>query len=206
MGVYKQKKSSKWYIDYYLPGGKRVREVTGSSKKLAEKLLARRKAEILERKYNVNRPDPIRFSELTDEFLEYCKASKKPNTYLFHKTNPKNLNLTFKDRFVDEITAYEIEQYKVKGVAGVSPSTVNRELATLNHMFELAREWGKIVVNPVKDVKKLKEPPGKVRYLSKKEIKSLVKHCKIPYLKIAVLIALNTGMRKGEILSQTPGR
>jgi len=201
MGIYERNR--KWYIDYYLPGGKRVREVAGTSKKLAEKLLAKRQTEILEGKYDVNRPSPILFSEFTLDFLEYCESSKKWNTYIFHKVNLNSLGKEFSEIFIGQITSYDIEQYKIKRLKSVSASTVNRELATLNRMYNLGISWGKVRENPVKQVKKLKEPPGKTRYLSHDEIKKLVENCKVSHLRLSVLIALNTGMRKGEIISLT---
>lgn len=86
-------------------------------------------------------------------------------------------------------------------LASVSPSTVNRELATLNHIFNLAIQWEKAKENPVAKVKKLKEPPGKIRYLSPDEVDKLLKACEAPYLRIAILISLHTGMRRGEVLA-----
>lgn len=199
MSVYKR--ADKWYIDYYLPGGKRIREAAGSSKKLAEKLLAKRQAEVLKGKFNVNRKDPVLFSEFAKEFLAFCKASKKKNTHRFHFNNLKSLLKEFDEKYIGNITPYDIEQYKIRRLGEVSASTVNRELATLSHMFETGIDWGKLDGNPVKAVKKLKEPPGKIKYFSIEEINNLVDNCNVSYLRIAILIAVNTGMRKGEILS-----
>jgi len=53
-------------------------------------------------------------------------------------------------------------------------------------------------------LKPLKEPPGRVRYLAPEEIDSLLTACeRTPYLKSFVLTALNSGMRRNEILSLT---
>ncbi len=140
MAVYKQKSSDSWYIDYYIPGGRRIREVAGSSKKLAQQLLAKRKAEILEGKYQVNRPDPIYFREFAREFLDYCEATKKRSTLRFHRNSLNRLGEEFNEVFLGDITPYMIEQYKIKRSGQVSPSSVNRELATLSHLFKLALE------------------------------------------------------------------
>lgn len=112
MGIYKREKI--WYIDYYLPGGKRTREAAGTSKKLAEQLLAKRKAEILDGKFDVNRPDAILFTEFAEEFLEYAQTTKKEKTYLFHKNSLIALNSYFKESCIGKITPYDIEQFKVK--------------------------------------------------------------------------------------------
>ena len=57
-----------------------------------------------------------------------------------------------------------IEDYKAKRLEYVGPATVNRELACLKHMYTKAIEWGYVRTNPAKIVRKLKEPPGRLRY------------------------------------------
>ncbi len=178
-----------------------MREAAGTSKKLAEQLLAKRKAEILDGKFDVNRPDAILFTEFAGEFLEYANTTKKERTHRFHKNSLVALNKFFGESYLGKITPYEIEQFKLNRLSEVSPSSVNRELATLNHIFNMAIKWEKARENPVEKVQKLKEPPGKIRYLSADEIKILIEHCTIPYLRIAVLISVHTGMRKGEVLA-----
>jgi integrase len=51
-------------------------------------------------------------------------------------------------------------------------------------------------------VKCLKEPPGRLRYLTGEEMDALVGACS-PHLRPIVLTALHTGMRKSEILGLT---
>ncbi|MHC4196901.1 MAG: site-specific integrase [Planctomycetota bacterium] len=51
----------------------------------------------------------------------------------------------------------------------------------------------------VRKVKLLKEPPGRLRFLSKEECQALIEVCS-PHLRPIVVTALNSGMRKGEIL------
>jgi len=193
----------KWYIDYYLPGGKRIREVAGHSKKLAEKLLSKRKAEILEGKYNVNKPKKISFSQLAEEFFEYSKAHAKFKSHEANENALKTLKPFFGDKLLEMITLKDIEDYRVSRLKTVKSSSTNRDLTVLKRMLNLAREWGYLNKDIARKIKKMKEPPGRVRYLSKEEILSLIKACKLPYLKTIVQIALNTGMRKGEILNLT---
>lgn len=66
-------------------------------------------------------------------------------------------------------------------------------------MFNKGKEWGKASDNPVTKVKLFKENNKRIRYLELKEIKSLLDVCS-EHLKLIVITALNTGMRKGEIL------
>jgi len=85
-----------------------------------------------------------------------------------------------------------------------SAATVNRYLAVLSHAFTIAwKEWDWINFNPVLNTRKLKEPRGRVRFLDEKERERLLKACResrSSFLYIIVVLALSTGMRKGEIL------
>lgn len=86
-----------------------------------------------------------------------------------------------------------------------SPSTALKYLVLLSHVFTLAvKEWGWVESNPVSKVTKPKEPRGRVRYLDEDERKALLDACRASssqHLYSVVLIALSTGMRKGEIMA-----
>lgn len=96
-----------------------------------------------------------------------------------------------------------------------SPATINRYLAALSHAFTVAtNEWGWVDDSPMKKVKKLKEPSGRTRFLSQDEtingnqiqgeltrFLNACKHSQNQYLYIIVVLALSTGMRRGEIMS-----
>ena len=88
-----------------------------------------------------------------------------------------------------------------------SASTACRYLASLSHAFSMAvREWGWLEVNPVKRVTRPKTPRGRVRFLSEDELGRLMAACNEsahPYIKTIVVMAIATGMRRGEILGLT---
>ena len=84
-----------------------------------------------------------------------------------------------------------------------APATVNRYLAALSHAFTIAsKEWGWLESNPMTRVRRYSEPKGRVRYLSDPERDRLLTVCREgpPYLYPIVILALSTGMRRGEIL------
>lgn len=85
-----------------------------------------------------------------------------------------------------------------------SPATVNRYLAALSHCITIAvKEWGWMEFNPMKNVSKLKEPQGRVRFLSNAERSDLLAACKESKNRMlypVVVLALSTGMRTSEIL------
>ena len=55
----------------------------GPSRKGAEKVIAKWKAEIAENKFLDKRkePDPIKFYDFAKEYLQWAKADKKPSSY-----------------------------------------------------------------------------------------------------------------------------
>jgi len=86
-----------------------------------------------------------------------------------------------------------------------SPATVVRYLAVLSHLFTIAViEWGWLEDNPMRKVRKPKEPRGRVRALSDDERKALLDACEKSsnkYIYPVVVLALSTGMRQGEIMN-----
>ncbi|MFC1699909.1 tyrosine-type recombinase/integrase, partial [Candidatus Omnitrophota bacterium] len=127
-----------------------------------------------------------------------------PNNRSWHKAdghNIKCLKSYFSGKHLYEITQLSVEKFKVERAKEVKPATVNRALARLKSIFNKAIDWGKFKgINPVKGVKFFKEDNKRLRYLEKEEIAKLLKNCR-GHLKPIVILALNTGMRKGEILN-----
>jgi integrase len=85
-----------------------------------------------------------------------------------------------------------------------SSATVVRYMAALSHAFTVAvKEWQWLDDSPMRKVSKPKEPRGRVRFLSDDERTRLLTACREssnPLLYPAVVLALSTGMRQGEIL------
>jgi len=88
-----------------------------------------------------------------------------------------------------------------------SNASVVRYMAVLSHCFTMAvKEWGWLDDNPMRKVTKPQEPRGRVRFLSDAERADLLAACRKsmnPCLYDVVLLALSTGMRKGEIMGLT---
>ncbi len=89
---------------------------------------------------------------------------------------------------------------------GAAASTVNREMTVLKHMLARAVSWEYLGTNRVAGLKPLREPSGRTRFLSLEEIERLLAACEdsiSPCLRSFVVVALNTGMRRNEILELT---
>lgn len=85
----------------------------------------------------------------------------------------------------------------------IAPSTVNRDLVTLRHLFNQARDVDrKIKYSPMDGIKNLTEPPSRNRILTTNEKKRLFEVLnEMPVLRSIVLLGLLTGWRRGQILS-----
>ncbi|WP_367025676.1 site-specific integrase [Methylococcus sp. ANG] len=85
-----------------------------------------------------------------------------------------------------------------------SPATVASYLLSLSAVLSAAsKEWGWIETNPMSRVRKPPLPGGRVRFLSDDERLRLLSECRssrTTELYPAVMLALSTGMRKGEVM------
>ena len=198
MAVYQRGKN--YYIDFTFKG-QRVRESIGPSKKNAQKVIDKKKTEIVENKYLDIRkdPDPVTFHEFAKEYLEWAKVNHKTSSRPQDLSKMRILDKTFGEKNIHEITAWEIEKWKVKRKKEVSAGTVNRELALLKHFFSMAVEWKRLKESPARGVKLFKGETKRLRYLLPGNVQMLIASCP-EYLKPIVTVAVHTGMRRGEIL------
>ncbi|MDA2920346.1 site-specific integrase [Desulfobacterota bacterium AH_259_B03_O07] len=212
MAVYK--KDNRWYIDYYLPDGKRKRETVTIpgidpihiNRQDALKALSIRKGQIAEGKFDIAQTKkPVLFDMLMKRYLEYSNGNKK--SYERDVTSSKALLNYFGGKTINQINSWVIEKYKSqrqtdKTRYGKPPAkaTINRELACLKNMFTKAIEWDMTSSDPAKKVKLFPEPPKKFRVVSDDEFLKLY-NASSDTLKTVLLIARSCGMRRNEILN-----
>jgi integrase len=98
-----------------------------------------------------------------------------------------------------DIQALRVEEYQQKRIKEVCPATVNRELALLKHMFNVAERWGMHQgTNPVRLVKFLPENNLRFQTLDPEDERKLLASSS-PYLRELIVFAINTGLRCGDI-------
>ena len=111
--------------------------------------------------------------------------------------------------FMANVRGQDVAEYRDDRLAlGKAPSTVKKEMALLSHMFNVARqEWGmESISNPVQLVRKPKVENARDRRLFSGEEELLLEACSPRFtnsnvwLKPLVELALETAMRKGELL------
>jgi integrase len=110
------------------------------------------------------------------------------------------------DLALREVTPSAIASYRDDRLASVKAGTVRRELSLLHHVFDTAqRQWGlSIGRNPVDDVRQPIVRDRREKRLQKGEQERLVTElakCHNRHLLPLALFALETAMRRGELLS-----
>lgn len=193
--------SDNWYISYKHNGKKYV-EAIGPQKRMAEDAYAKARVLIREGKFFDKAPQTT-WRKAVAAFRQEYKNNTSPKTQKMYDHSLEVLAPYFEGYTLDQITAQMGERFKAERSAQVTNSTVNRDLATLKRLFSLCEQWGFVEVNRIARVKLLKENASRTRFLAEDEIGSLLAECGQGLLFMAVLIALNTGLRKNEVLTLT---
>ncbi|MBI5847240.1 MAG: site-specific integrase [Nitrospirae bacterium] len=217
-GLYRRKNSSFYWMNFTANGQSYQRSTGTSDKALAEKILQRVNAEIIAGVWFDRKEEKVEqhaFSELAEKYKAWIQCRYK--AIQFKEVMIKQLTDRFGDEPLNNFSTHMLEQLQSDRLkAGVrkfkkgkefidapnKPSTVNRLLAVLSHMFTKAVDW-KMMDKTVKDslnVKMLPEHNKRLRYLSREESQALINAC-VGMIKFVVIVALNTGMRKSEILN-----
>ena len=187
-----------WWIRYADQHGHLRREKVGP-KGLALDLYRKRKTEVREGRYfPPTKKRTVLFDEIGKDFLVYSKANKKSATN--DEARMERLLATFGGKPVADVGTQDVERLRAELRKDLSPATVNRHLALLKTTFNRAMkaEPPKADRNPVRGVKLLKENNIRVRVLTDVEEERLL--AVLPnYLKPLVIVALHTGIRKGEL-------
>lgn len=203
MSVYSKQRMDgtiSWYFDF-MHEGIRYRGVGGTTKTQAQRALEKRRSEVLNGDFGLSQKIP---NQKIEKFAEtYLSRRMHLRSQRRDELSVRTLLRVFKGENMSAIMPQNIEDYiSLRRNGGVSNATINRELSCLKRMFNLAIKWGDAKRNPVNDVDFLEEPPGRTRFLSTEEAKTLLE-CSSPHLMPIVMTALNTGMRLGEILPLT---
>lgn len=143
--------------------------------------------------------EKVTLSKLTKIFLEYSETNKK--SYATDKCRAKVIKKYFgESTLIKDITPKMIEDFKKFLLEeGRSKATVNRYLEQLSTTFNIAVNNNYLLKNPCKLVRKFRLQNHSVRYLTEDEEKRLM--AVLPnYLKDIVIVALNTGLRKTNVL------
>lgn len=143
------------------------------------------------------KPEMI-FAELAGRFLD--EGSPKQ----WHRDRLKVLLPFFAGIEIGKITKGLIRRYREERhqKKRLTETTVNRDIECLRHLLYWAVDEGILPANPVARIRLERERRKKKPVLSPAE-EALLLAAASPHLRDIVIFALDTGMRRGEILNQT---
>lgn len=200
-----------WYYQFTVRGRRYQGAIGPVTKTVARELAEKKHGEAWERGLVV-RPvkgpllgqydtEKKQFTGAAGDYLAYYVKQHKPSSALRMHTALKSLCPFFAGKRLDEIHVFMIERYKsMRKEAGSADATVNRELACLKNLFNLAEKWDWVDKNPVRKVKMFRENNARLRWLTRDEETALLAQCDLR-LRMFVLSALDTGFRAGELQS-----
>lgn len=205
------KRGGVWWYDFR-GAGIRIRE-SSQAKTKADALHAEalRRSELLQGAIGRHAaPSPLFADFAQDEFAPWCANEHKdhPSTYARYMRSIKALGDFVGQKTLQSIDAGLVERYKLqrsqqprkntKSHRCVTPAAVNRDLAVLRILFNLAVRLGKAPSNPVKGVRFLPENNLRMRVISREEEATYLKAAS-PLLRDVAIVMLETGMRPAEV-------
>jgi len=200
MSVLKRSGSANWLIEFnYL--GETVRRSSGTpSKSKARELEAEWRRQIHDR-VKAGKAPSITLGEAIDRYYQtVLEPDGKPATLRAALYSLNQIRIHFgPDRMLDRITQAEVAAWRDKLLTerGLSAGGANRLYARVRAIVNLARDdWN--VAAPAFRLKMLKEPRGRVRYLTDEEEARLLGAC-APHLRDIVTFMMDSGARRAEM-------
>lgn len=164
-------------IDFRDQNGRRVREVAGTTRTQAKKLLVKRLGEVRAGTYvhpkDRNTGAGPTFSETVGRFLDEYASQRPSDYYGMILARPKRYS---SDRAIVSFRPGDFDALRHHLHAeGLGPSSIRKILTATGTVFEWARRKGLIELNPAARAEKPSEPHHKVRFLSETEWDGLQK-------------------------------
>lgn len=194
------------WVGEYTDRGKTKRVAFGK-KGIVTKTMAKEMLKKMEQKVKLGQYDMLdseipTLKEFAPEYLRHVKDVVQKRSWYRDEYGSKYFLQLFGDKTLSEITPKDVDDYKTLRLRDdAKPATVNRELQIIRHLFNLAYRWRRFFGrNPVSESGLLEVHNQVERILTFQEQKRLL-DSSLPYLRAILSCALNTGMRKSEILT-----
>ena len=205
------KRGNVWNYAFMIRGARyRGRIPEATTKKQAQDAEAIVRLDVLQGKYGKAQGEGVFMEYVENVFLPWSRENKR--SWRDDRYHVEVFRAYFGTKRFSEITPLLLEKYKRERRAEEtklkqqrSPASVNRELELLSKIFNLAIRDGETASNPCSQVQKYREDNQRTRYLQPDEENALLAQLVGPrsHLRPIVILAIHTGMRRGEILSRT---
>jgi site-specific recombinase XerD len=143
----------------------------------------------------------VRFTSYAEDF-ERWRETHLPRSRKADQGKVSVLTEKLGDRWLDEITASDIERALDVIAAKRAPATRNRYRSFLSALFKRARRDGHVASNPVRDVSRLTENNSRLAFLSPEE-EAAVLTALPPHYRPHFVVSVHTGLRWSEQMGLT---
>jgi len=193
------KRGEIWWAYFYRDGIRHQQSTGTSNRRRAETIEAKLKEEVNQQRFQIVEADPhITFGELAARFI--ASGSVRPH-HIYH--------LKFLLPFFGKIVALRMTKSLADDFRrarrahnpAIKDATINRDLSVLRHILYWSVDEHLITANPLARMKMVRERRIRRQVLSVSE-EQLLLGAATGHLRSMVILALDTGMRRGEITSQ----
>lgn len=212
MGHIKKRSKGSWTLWYDLPrladGARRQKTVTvRGTKKDAELELRRIEYELQTGTHT--HPTKITIGEYFDQWLEHVEGAVSPKTFqgyqciVVHHITPSLGAIR-----LSKLQPLDIEQYyhrllrhgRVDGKGGLSAQTIKHHHALIHTALSQAVNWRLLPCNPAEAVSPPRVARREMNVLDEAQTAQLLEYASGTRLYVPILLAVTTGMRRGEVL------
>jgi len=201
-----RKFGNSWWVDFYFDRVRHRKRSPQNSKQGADAYEAQlrhklARGEALEAPVDPEKAQVKLFGDFVPQWVEtHVRMSNKLSERITKEIVLRVHLLPWFGAFdLGRITVLEIEKYKAaKLKAGLSPKTINNHVAVLIKCLRCACEWN--LIPSVPRMVLLRVPPQDFDFLTPVESARLLQDRQEPMWALMVLLALRTGMRRGELL------
>jgi integrase len=146
------------------------------------------------------------FADVIDRYLrsiEFTKRSERTRKDYLRYLVP--IRAVFGGTPARAITAPEVRTFRDKIAAKSGVVQANRHLELLKRLLTLATQWGAIQYSPAREVPKFGKADGagpRERYVTEAEFSAVYQLAR-PAVRVAMRLALLTGLRRGDLVALT---
>jgi len=199
----KRSHSPYWYLEGQVNGQRFQESLRTKNRRHAQRLLELRYQELLA---GTARTHKNLLATVVEQYLEgYAKVRKSIRSYEEDAAVLRRLQLCLgTPTSLQEITQADLDRYIAWRKQNVSNARVNREINSLKAFFTVTVQWGLLSGSPARHLQRLPEVKARrARYYTEEEIQTILDAVAATELEGPVLLALNLGLRAGEIVHLT---
>jgi integrase len=166
------------YYGFLKRGGKKFkRSLKTKDRKLAERMLAKLKREVVN--LSLTEDSDITFEDLAKRWLDIVKHSLKTSTVKRRELCIRTLSPFFGHTRVRKISSSQSEKWVVTRGKKIAASTFHQELDTMRMIFDFAVEKGLMLTNPAAGIKRRRVTKKEMIIPTRDQLKSLIEAIRV---------------------------